>query len=86
MQIFKSSERVLLYIVMINCFLHRYFLKGYRKGQSEIFVDNLPGLPDNIRSNGKGGYFIVLASPIRTVEVSIGTDVPILIMKKQKYL
>lgn len=46
----------------------RYFLKGDRKGQSEIFVDQLPGLPDNIRPNGKGGYFIVLASPIRTAE------------------
>ncbi|CAL8111727.1 unnamed protein product [Orchesella dallaii] len=41
----------------------RYYIQGKNQGQSDIFVDNLPGLPDNIRPNGRGGYFIVLASP-----------------------
>ncbi len=79
----------------MNISIDRYFLKGERKGQSEVFVDRLPGnnsqhnfyhqcflkpkkkitfsgLPDNIRSNGKDGYFIVLSSPLRTAEVCYG--------------
>ena len=29
--------------------LHKYFLKGEKAGKSEIFLDSLPGLPDNIK-------------------------------------
>jgi adipocyte plasma membrane-associated protein len=31
-------------------------------GQSEVFVDNLPGLPDNIRLTSTGNYWIAFAS------------------------
>jgi len=43
----------------------KYHLKGQLKGKLEIFIDNLPGSPDNIRSNGHGGYWVPLcvASP-----------------------
>lgn len=43
----------------------KHHLRGNRKGETEVFVDNLPGLPDNIRSNGEGGYWIpmVVSSP-----------------------
>lgn len=41
----------------------RYYLKGETKGKSDIFIDRLPGLPDNVRPNGKGGFYIVLISP-----------------------
>ncbi|CAG7835112.1 unnamed protein product, partial [Allacma fusca] len=40
----------------------RYYLKGPKAGTSDIFVDGLPGLPDNIRPNGRGGYYIALFS------------------------
>lgn len=30
---------------------------------SEVFVDGLPGLPDNVRSNGKGGFYVTLVTP-----------------------
>jgi len=32
----------------------KYFLKGSRKGQSEVFVDSLPGLPDNLTPDSEG--------------------------------
>jgi sugar lactone lactonase YvrE len=38
----------------------RYWLKGAKAGTSEIFIDNLPGLPDNISSNGKGTFWLAL--------------------------
>ncbi len=38
----------------------RYWLKGPMKGKSEPFIENLPGLPDNITSNGKGHFWLAL--------------------------
>jgi sugar lactone lactonase YvrE len=40
--------------------IHRYWLSGEKAGQSEIWVDNLPGMPDNIRFNGKDCYWVAI--------------------------
>ncbi|KAF4518108.1 hypothetical protein B566_EDAN007809 [Ephemera danica] len=37
-----------------------YWLAGPKKGTWDVFVDGLPGLPDNVRSNDKGGFFVSL--------------------------
>lgn len=39
--------------------LMRYWLEGPRTGEVEVFA-NLPGLPDNIRMNGKGQYWVAM--------------------------
>lgn len=31
-------------------------------GKSEIFIDNLPGLPDNVRMSSTGNYWIAIAA------------------------
>ncbi|KAL6255933.1 hypothetical protein P5V15_013172 [Pogonomyrmex californicus] len=38
----------------------KYNLKGPKAGQQEIFIDGLPGLPDNIHSDGQGGFLVTL--------------------------
>lgn len=38
----------------------RYYLKGPNAGKSEIFIDGLPGMPDNIKKIGKGTFYIPL--------------------------
>ena len=38
----------------------RYWLKGPKMGTREIFIDNLPGFPDNISSNHKGTFWLAL--------------------------
>jgi len=38
----------------------RYWLKGPKAGVHEIFVDNLPGFPDNISSNRKGTFWLAM--------------------------
>ncbi|XP_062102740.1 protein STRICTOSIDINE SYNTHASE-LIKE 5-like [Humulus lupulus] len=38
----------------------KYHLKGERKGSVEPFIDFLPGMPDNIRYDGEGHYWIAL--------------------------
>lgn len=36
----------------------RYWLKGEKKGTSEVFMDNLPGFPNNIQRNERGNYWL----------------------------
>ncbi|KAI3980618.1 hypothetical protein MKX01_025183 [Papaver californicum] len=40
----------------------KYYIKGEKNGSVDVFVDNLPGYPDNIRYDGEGQYWIELAS------------------------
>ena len=40
--------------------VQRYWLNGPRKGSSDIFIDNLPGFPDGISSNGKDTFWLAL--------------------------
>lgn len=41
----------------------RYWLKGERAGTSEVFIDNLPGFPDNISFNGRDRFWLALYAP-----------------------
>lgn len=38
----------------------RLWLKGPLAGQSEVFVDNLPGFPDNIRTDAQGNFWVAI--------------------------
>lgn len=38
----------------------RYWLEGEKAGTAEIFIDNLPGIPDGISSNGRDTYWLAL--------------------------
>jgi sugar lactone lactonase YvrE len=41
----------------------RYWLTGPRQGQTDIFIENLPGYPDNITFNGRDTYWLALFVP-----------------------
>lgn len=41
----------------------RFWLRGEKAGKSEVFIDNLPGFPDGISSNGKDKYWLSLVTP-----------------------
>lgn len=43
--------------------VHRVWLTGLKAGGSEIFIDNLPGFPDGITSNGNGKFWLALVTP-----------------------
>lgn len=41
----------------------RYWLEGERAGEHDTLIDNLPGLPDNISSNGNDTIWVALYAP-----------------------
>lgn len=41
----------------------RYWLKGPSAGAREVFVENLPGFPDNITFNGRDTFWLALVTP-----------------------
>jgi len=43
--------------------VHRVWLTGAKRGQTEIFIDNLPGFPDGIISNGADKFWLALVTP-----------------------
>ncbi|WP_339533347.1 SMP-30/gluconolactonase/LRE family protein [Pseudomonas mucidolens] len=43
--------------------ISRYWLKGAKAGTHDLFIDNLPGLPDNLSFNGRDRFWIALYSP-----------------------
>lgn len=42
----------------------KFYIEGPRKGSVDIFVENLPGFPDNVRYDGEGRYWIALSMVI----------------------
>lgn len=42
--------------------IKRIWLKGEKQGQSETFIDNLPGFPDGIMSNGRDTFWLALVN------------------------
>jgi len=41
----------------------RVWLSGPKQGQADVFIDNLPGFPDGVASNGKDKFWLALAAP-----------------------
>ncbi|NXO45568.1 APMAP protein, partial [Locustella ochotensis] len=39
-----------------------YYVSGLMKGGADMFVENMPGLPDNIRLSSSGGYWVAMAA------------------------
>ncbi|OEL20835.1 Protein STRICTOSIDINE SYNTHASE-LIKE 10 [Dichanthelium oligosanthes] len=55
-----SDDRTHLIVALTGpCRLLRYWVQGPKANTSEIFAD-LPGYPDNVRPDGKGGYWVAL--------------------------
>jgi sugar lactone lactonase YvrE len=43
--------------------VRRVWLTGPKQGQADVFIDNLPGFPDGISSNGKDKFWVALVTP-----------------------
>ncbi|QLC74419.1 SMP-30/gluconolactonase/LRE family protein [Pseudomonas sp. LPB0260] len=53
--------------VLVNetyCYrITRYWLKGEQAGTADTFIDNLPGLPDNLQGDGAGTFWVAMPTP-----------------------
>lgn len=43
--------------------ISRYWLRGPKAGTHDVFIDNLPGLPDNLAFNGSNRFWVALYAP-----------------------
>ncbi|MBT8767206.1 SMP-30/gluconolactonase/LRE family protein [Metapseudomonas boanensis] len=41
----------------------RFWLSGEKAGTQDVFIDNLPGLPDNLQGDRQGTFWVALPSP-----------------------
>jgi sugar lactone lactonase YvrE len=57
--------------------VQRYWLKGERAGTAEVWLDNLPGFPDNIRFNGRDRFWLAIPAP-RNLLVDLAAPLPLL--------
>lgn len=62
----SSHEDYVLVAETYRYRITRYWLKGPKAGTSDIFADNLPGLPDNIESDRAGTLWVALPTPRKT--------------------
>ena len=49
----------LTYLYLFSSLI-RHYLKGEKAGQTDVFVSGLPGYPDNIRPNVRGGFYVAI--------------------------
>jgi len=43
--------------------IFKHHLKGEKKGDTEVLIESLPGLPDNIKANDNGNFYVGIQSP-----------------------
>ncbi len=56
-----SPDSTYVLVAETNAYrVSRYWIEGPQKGVQDIFIDNLPGLPDNIDFNGKDTYWLAI--------------------------
>ena len=56
----SADERFLLVNESYRYRVTRYWIKGELEGTTEVFIDNLPGYPDNITEAPDGGFWLAI--------------------------
>jgi sugar lactone lactonase YvrE len=59
----SPDQSFVLVVETVKYRVQRYWLTGSRQGESEVFIDNLPGFPDGVSSNGRDTFWLALVSP-----------------------
>lgn len=67
--------RSILFASTWLCKIFRYWLEGPKEGQVEVFVDNLPGYPDNINRSSDGCYWLAMVG-IRSPAFDLAMRMP----------
>ncbi len=59
----SQAEDFLLIAETGRARVHKHWLTGERAGETELFLGNLPGYPDNLEAQGDGTFWLAFASP-----------------------
>ncbi|MEW9898142.1 SMP-30/gluconolactonase/LRE family protein [Chitinivorax sp. PXF-14] len=59
----SPDQRFVLVVETGEYRLTRYWLTGPKAGTSDVFADNLPGVPDGVLSNGRDTFWVSLPTP-----------------------
>uniref|UniRef100_A0A1B0D711 Strictosidine synthase conserved region domain-containing protein n=1 Tax=Phlebotomus papatasi TaxID=29031 RepID=A0A1B0D711_PHLPP len=62
LKVIKKGEEFIVVAETGASRLRKYYLKGERKGTWQVFLDNLPGHPDNL-SPAEDGFWVPLVAP-----------------------
>ncbi|NWT06230.1 APMAP protein, partial [Mionectes macconnelli] len=58
----SPAEDFVLVLETTMARIRRYYVSGLMKGGADMFVENMPGLPDNIRLSSSGGYWVAMSA------------------------
>ncbi|KAM4772355.1 adipocyte plasma membrane-associated protein [Rhinophrynus dorsalis] len=58
----SPAEDFLLVAETTMARIRRYYVSGLMKGGIDMFVENMPGFPDNIRLSSTGGYWVAMSA------------------------
>ncbi|KAM4692899.1 adipocyte plasma membrane-associated protein [Discoglossus pictus] len=58
----SPAEDFLLVAETTMARVRRYYVSGLTKGGVDMFVENMPGFPDNIRLSSSGGYWVAMSA------------------------
>lgn len=67
----SRNQEFLFVVETAKSRIYKYHLAGTKKGTLELFIENLPGLPDNIRPSSSGGYWVGMATARRGGKFSL---------------
>ena len=84
----SPDQSFVLVVETGNYSVTRFWLSGPNQGKSEIFIDNLPGFPDGISSNGIDTFWLALVST-RKPEMDVLMPKPFMrkvVMRLPKFL
>jgi len=59
----SPEEDYLLFTEVGRSRIHKYHLKGEKKGICEVLVNTPPGMPDNVKLNDRGNYYVGIINP-----------------------
>ncbi|KAL7987243.1 hypothetical protein Chor_006162 [Crotalus horridus] len=58
----SPAEDFVLVAETVMARIRRYYVSGLMKGGEDLFVENMPGFPDNIRLSSSGGYWVAMSA------------------------
>lgn len=57
------DQSFVAFVETMSVSVHKYWLKGPKKGQTELLISSLPGFPDGLSLSEDGNFWVTLAGP-----------------------